>query len=119
MSPTLPARQCLVPAHSSIEVAILQGSPCRSSPSCRWTFPRTIRHRVRCARKASRSSNQVRVWHSTVRNLKLTLQYDGTDYVGWQRQAEGTSIQGLVEDALAPMVAGRVVVHGAGRTDAG
>jgi tRNA pseudouridine38-40 synthase len=54
-----------------------------------------------------------------VRNLKLTLQYDGTNYVGWQRQAEGTSIQALVEDALVPLAGGRVVVHGAGRTDAG
>ena len=54
-----------------------------------------------------------------MRNLKLTLQYDGTNYVGWQRQAEGLSIQGLVEDALLPMAGRRVVVHGAGRTDAG
>ncbi len=54
-----------------------------------------------------------------MRNLKITLQYDGTNYVGWQRQAEGTSIQALVEDALAPLAGERVVVHGAGRTDAG
>lgn len=54
-----------------------------------------------------------------MRNLKFTLQYDGTNYVGWQRQAEGTSIQALVEDALAPIAGSRVVVHGAGRTDAG
>jgi tRNA pseudouridine38-40 synthase len=54
-----------------------------------------------------------------MRNLKLTLQYDGTNYVGWQRQAAGTSIQALLEDALAPMAGGRAVVHGAGRTDAG
>lgn len=53
------------------------------------------------------------------RNIKLLLQYDGTDYVGWQRQAEGTSIQGLLEDALRPIEGGRVTVHGAGRTDAG
>ena len=54
-----------------------------------------------------------------MRNLKFTLQYDGTNYVGWQRQATGTSIQGLLEDALAPLANDRVVVHGAGRTDAG
>lgn len=53
------------------------------------------------------------------RTLKLTLQYDGTDYVGWQRQASGTSVQGLLEDALAPIDGGPVTVHGAGRTDAG
>jgi tRNA pseudouridine38-40 synthase len=54
-----------------------------------------------------------------VRQLKLTLAYDGTRYVGWQRQAEGESIQALLEDALARFEGARVVVHGAGRTDAG
>jgi tRNA pseudouridine38-40 synthase len=54
-----------------------------------------------------------------MRNLKLTIQYDGTDFVGWQRQADGVSIQGLLEDALAPIEGGPVTVHGAGRTDAG
>jgi tRNA pseudouridine38-40 synthase len=51
--------------------------------------------------------------------LKLTVEYDGTNYVGWQRQAEGLSIQGILEDALAPFDGGEVTVHGAGRTDAG
>lgn len=50
---------------------------------------------------------------------KLTIQYDGTDYVGWQRQATGTSIQGLIESALEPIEGGPVTVTGAGRTDAG
>jgi len=54
-----------------------------------------------------------------VRTLKLTLQYDGTNYIGWQRQADGISIQGLIEDALAPIEGQPVTVHGAGRTDAG
>jgi tRNA pseudouridine38-40 synthase len=54
-----------------------------------------------------------------MRTLKLTLTYDGTDFVGWQRQAEGTSVQGLLEDALAAFEGARVTVHGAGRTDAG
>jgi tRNA pseudouridine38-40 synthase len=50
---------------------------------------------------------------------RLTVQYDGTDYVGWQRQAAGTSIQGLIEAALEPIEGKAVTVHGAGRTDAG
>jgi tRNA pseudouridine38-40 synthase len=54
-----------------------------------------------------------------LRTLKLTIQYDGTDFVGWQRQAEGVSIQGLIEDALAPFEGAPVTLHGAGRTDAG
>ena len=54
-----------------------------------------------------------------MRTLRLLLQYDGTEYVGWQRQPEGTSIQGLLEDALRPIEGAPVTVHGAGRTDAG
>jgi len=54
-----------------------------------------------------------------MRTLKLTLAYDGTDCVGWQRQAEGVSIQGSLEDALAAFEGAPVTVHGAGRTDAG
>jgi tRNA pseudouridine38-40 synthase len=54
-----------------------------------------------------------------MRTLKITLQYDGTQYVGWQRQAAGVSIQGLLEEALAPIEGTSVIVHGAGRTDAG
>ena len=52
-------------------------------------------------------------------NLKLTLAYDGTDYVGWQRQASGRSIQGVLEAALAELEGAPVTVIGAGRTDAG
>ena len=54
-----------------------------------------------------------------MRNLKLTLAYDGSRFVGWQRQATGESIQGLLEDALARLEGAPVTVHGAGRTDAG
>ena len=54
-----------------------------------------------------------------MRTLKLTISYDGTRFVGWQRQAEGESIQGLLEDALARFEGAPVTVHGAGRTDAG
>ena len=54
-----------------------------------------------------------------VRTIKLTLAYDGTAYVGWQRQATGVSVQGLLESALAPFEGGPVPVVGAGRTDAG
>lgn len=56
---------------------------------------------------------------SDMRTLKLTVAYDGADFVGWQRQAAGDSVQGLLEGALAHLEGTRVVVHGAGRTDAG
>ena len=51
--------------------------------------------------------------------FKLTLAYDGTGLVGWQRQASGVSIQGLLEDALRDLDGRHVAVTGAGRTDAG
>jgi tRNA pseudouridine38-40 synthase len=54
-----------------------------------------------------------------MRTVKLTLQYDGTDYVGWQRQESGESIQGVLEEALTRIEGQAVTVHGAGRTDAG
>ncbi len=52
-------------------------------------------------------------------HLKLTIAYDGTGLVGWQRQPTGASVQALLEDALAPIAGAPVVVAGAGRTDAG
>jgi tRNA pseudouridine38-40 synthase len=51
--------------------------------------------------------------------FKATLAYDGTGLVGWQRQASGTSVQGLLEDALREFDDREVAVVGAGRTDAG
>jgi tRNA pseudouridine38-40 synthase len=52
--------------------------------------------------------------------IKLTLEYDGTDYVGWQVQPNGTSVQAVVERALARLLGEpRVAVESAGRTDAG
>lgn len=54
-----------------------------------------------------------------MRALKLTIAYDGTNFVGWQRQATGVSIQQLIEEACVPFAAGPPTVVGAGRTDAG
>lgn len=54
-----------------------------------------------------------------MRNIKLTLEYDGTPYVGWQRQANGLSVQAELERALAEVTKERVAVIGSGRTDAG
>lgn len=50
---------------------------------------------------------------------KLTIEYDGHGFVGWQRQENGPSIQGALEAALAPIAGGPVTLHAAGRTDAG
>jgi tRNA pseudouridine38-40 synthase len=51
--------------------------------------------------------------------FKVTIAYDGGSFVGWQRQATGASVQGLLEEALRTLDDGEVTVHGAGRTDAG
>ena len=50
---------------------------------------------------------------------KLTIEYDGAGFVGWQRQANGLSVQEALETAIARFCGKRVTVHGAGRTDAG
>ena len=50
---------------------------------------------------------------------RLTIEYDGGPFVGWQRQAEGASVQGALEDAIEKLSQQRVTVTGAGRTDAG
>lgn len=51
---------------------------------------------------------------------KFILEYDGTSFVGWQRQANGLSVQEVLESALATLSGGApIVVRGAGRTDAG
>ena len=54
-----------------------------------------------------------------MRTIKLVVQYDGGDYVGWQRQGKGVSVQGLIEEALTTIDGAPVTLHGAGRTDAG
>src|SRR2546423_11410147 len=50
---------------------------------------------------------------------KLLIEYDGAPFVGWQMQASGLSVQGVLEAALATFCGERVSVRGAGRTDAG
>lgn len=53
-------------------------------------------------------------------HFRVTLSYDGTDFLGWQSQARGRTVQGVLEAALARLSGGvRVPVAGAGRTDAG
>jgi tRNA pseudouridine38-40 synthase len=51
--------------------------------------------------------------------FKLTIEYDGAPFVGWQRQANGPSVQEALEDAVYAFCQERTTVHGAGRTDTG
>jgi len=50
---------------------------------------------------------------------RLTVEYDGTGYVGWQRQDNGRSIQSAIEEAALKFTGETITVRGAGRTDAG
>lgn len=51
--------------------------------------------------------------------VKLIIEYEGTQYSGWQRQKNGVSVQEMLERAFYEASGEKVVVHGAGRTDAG
>jgi tRNA pseudouridine38-40 synthase len=51
--------------------------------------------------------------------IRITVEYDGTGYSGWQVQAGRDSIQGRIENALERIFSQQIRVHGAGRTDAG
>jgi tRNA pseudouridine38-40 synthase len=50
---------------------------------------------------------------------KLTIEYDGGPFVGWQRQANGRSVQQAIEEAIARLTGVEPRIRGAGRTDAG
>lgn len=54
-----------------------------------------------------------------MRNIKLTIEYDGTNYRGWQIQPNVPTVQGVIQGALAKITKTEVNLIGAGRTDAG
>ncbi len=56
---------------------------------------------------------------TAMQNVKITIQYDGTNYHGWQIQANGITVQGALTRVLTLLDHAPVTVHGAGRTDAG
>ena len=57
--------------------------------------------------------------HEDMNNFKLTIQYDGTDYAGWQVQNNAVSVQQKIIDAIAILLKEKVNLIGAGRTDTG
>jgi len=52
-------------------------------------------------------------------NYKIIVEYEGTNFVGWQQQENGQSIQGVLKDAVFKLSGEKVSIFGAGRTDAG
>ncbi len=53
------------------------------------------------------------------RNIKLIIEYDGTDFVGWQRQPNGRTVQEEIENAILKITHEQTQIIGAGRTDSG
>lgn len=54
-----------------------------------------------------------------IKNIKLTIEYDGTDYAGWQKQREGGTLQQEIETALSSLTKEDIKVTGSSRTDSG
>ncbi len=54
-----------------------------------------------------------------MRNLKLTICYDGTDFHGWQRQPKLRTVQGELEKAIQQLTGAHSICDASGRTDAG
>jgi tRNA pseudouridine38-40 synthase len=54
-----------------------------------------------------------------MRNIKLLIEYDGTNYLGWQVQPKGPTIQGILEDKIKLLTGESIQLFGSGRTDAG
>lgn len=54
-----------------------------------------------------------------MRNIKLTIEYDGKDFGGWQKQPKKLNIQGEIEKAINIITGEEVQLNASGRTDAG
>ncbi len=54
-----------------------------------------------------------------MRNIKLLIEYDGTNYLGWQVQPKGPTIQGILEEKLGLLTGETIQLFGSGRTDSG
>ena len=54
-----------------------------------------------------------------MQRLKCIVEYDGTHFVGWQRQINGKSVQETIENAIEKLAEKKIIIFGAGRTDAG
>ena len=52
-------------------------------------------------------------------NIKMIIEYDGSNYCGWQVQPNGMSVQQMIEEALFELTGEHIRIHGSGRTDAG
>ena len=97
--------------------------PCRCRRSCARGAGLPARACPLCAKGDARAtkpgSRAVRTWVTLMRTLKLTVQYDGTDFVGWQRQDDGRVDPGAARRGARGVRGAPVDVARRGRTDAG
>ncbi|HCY84531.1 MAG TPA: hypothetical protein DHV36_05285, partial [Desulfobacteraceae bacterium] len=70
-------------------------------------------------RKLSRSWLIKKTQINPMQNFKLVIEYDGTRFFGWQRQADKPTIQAALESVLSIILNQEIRIHGSGRTDAG
>ena len=54
-----------------------------------------------------------------MRNIKLIIEFDGSNFCGWQRQPKGRTVQRVLEDAIYKATGEEIMVNGSSRTDAG
>ena len=50
---------------------------------------------------------------------QIIVEYDGTNFIGWQKQKKGKSIQGTIQKILTKLLKEKILIYGAGRTDSG
>src|SRR5262249_34935530 len=118
-----PAPRLLEQRHSSTAAGEARGWMYRWLRFSTSPWRLTTRTGVRSVRLAclsiSQDRDRLRPDPEALATFKITIAYDGTEFVGWQRQSTGASIQGVVEDAARALDERDVTVTGAGRTDAG
>ena len=97
--PRIAAREATIQRHA-------RAAPRRPSPEGRRSPPLNARQRSSVTLDA-------------LRGFKLTIEYDGTRYRGWQEQSNASTVQEMIKHALNELFAGEYQMAGAGRTDAG
>jgi tRNA pseudouridine38-40 synthase len=59
------------------------------------------------------------IWSADMKNIKLTIEYEGTNYAGWQRQKNAVTVQQKLEEAAQKLTGEEIEIIGSSRTDAG
>ena len=54
-----------------------------------------------------------------MRNIKLTIEFDGSEFCGWQKQPKGRTVQKVIEEAIFKATGEEIIINGSSRTDSG